>query len=505
MSNSSPKSLADLLQSVPGVSLPSDAALPWVQRIVADARKVQPGDLFVALRGQRTDGHLYTGEAVSRGAVAVVAERDPGLETSTPVIRVANTHRALAELAAAWFEHPARRLWLIGITGSFGKTGTLNMLRMILHHAGLLAGAIGSDFIGARIPGGLSEPALLTTPDPLKLHETLALIAENSGQICIMEVTSHGLVQERVHGLEFALGIFTCIAPLEHSRDHGSFRKYVEAKSRFFGHIVPGAPIVYPTNEPVVRRLIEGLDLMKVSCGARPDASVRIRRRSLEPGRTRMILEVTRPLPVVRGGTVEPVAIPVELRLLGRTNARNAALAAAAALCLGASPDAVREGLAAVQAPPRRLRLENRGRFQLLDDTATHPDSLGVLFEVGASIRHRRLHLVAAIRGARGPDLNRHYGQSLAIWARKHPGHSLIVTSSLEAVGEIDRVGFAEREAFLGELRRAGVAYLHRERLDEAIRLALKGVDAGDLLVLIGAQGMHAGANVVRRSTPDPP
>lgn len=504
MSDGSPKPLAHLLQSVTVESVPSDAGSQRVQRIVADARQVQPGDLFVAVRGHKTDGHYFVGEAVDRGAIAVVAERDPEFGADVPVIRVADTRRALAELAAAWHDHPARRLWMVGITGSFGKTGTLSMLQMILHHAGLLTGAIGSDVIGVRLPGLLHEPALLTTPDPLDLHEALARIAGHGGRICIMEVTSHGLVQERVHGLEFALGIFTCITPLEHSQDHGSFRSYAEAKARFFEHIVPGAPIVYPTNEPVVRRLIEGLDLTKLGCGARPDAGIRIRRCSLEPGRTRMILEVTRPLPVVRGGTVEPVTIPVELRLLGRMNARNAALAAAAGLCLGASPEAVREGLAAVQAPPRRLRLEDRGRFQLLDDTATHPDSLGVLFEVVATIPYRRLHLVTAIRGGRGPTLNRHYGQTLAIWARQQPVHVLIVSSSEEAVGETDRVTLAEREEFLGELRRAGVAYLHRDRLDEAIHLALEDVGAGDLLVLIGTQGMHTGAELVRRSTPGP-
>lgn len=502
MSHERHKPLGRLLRTIRAVSAPNAAPGLQVRRVVADARNVEPGDLFVAVRGHHTDGHYFVGEAVDRGAVAVVTERDPGPGTDVPVIRVPDTRRALAELGAAWYDHPARRLWLVGITGSFGKTGTLNMLQVILHRAGLRAGAIGSDFIGVRLPGEPQQPTLLTTPDPLELHETFARMVDHGEQGCVMEVTSQGLVQERVHGLQFALGIFTCIAPLEHADAHGSFRSYVEAKARFFEHIAPGAPLVYPAGERVVRTLIEGLDLAPVQCGVAPSAAVRIRRCKLESGRTRMVIDVARPLPAVDGGHIDPVTIPVEMRLLGRTNARNAALAAAAALCLGATPDAIREGLAAVRPPTRRLQLERRGRFHLLDDTATHPESLSVLFEVVGGIRHRRLHLVAAIRGGRGPELNRRYGETLAIWARKRPVHHLIVTSSHEAVEGDDQVEPAERGAFMRELRGAGVEHVHRDRLEDAIRLALDRISDDDLLVLLGTQGMHAGAELVRRWTP---
>ncbi|HEX7050820.1 MAG TPA: Mur ligase family protein [Longimicrobiales bacterium] len=501
MTGESSRPLVHLLRAVAAADPPDAADSLRVRRVVADAREVEPGDLFIAVRGHRTDGHYYVAEAVRRGAVAVVVDRDPGSATGVPVIHVPDTRRALAELAAAWHEQPARRLRVVGITGTFGKTGTLNMLEAILHHAGLRAGVIGSDFIGVRLPGAPHEPSRLTTPDPLALHETLARMVERGGEVCIMEVTSQGLVQERVHGLEFALGIFTCVAPLEHGDYHGSFRSYIEAKSRFFEHLAPGAPLVYPAGERVVRTLVEGLDVTPVRCGAGRGAGVRIRRRVVEAGQTRMLVEVARPLRTIDGGTVEPVRIPVTLRLLGRMNARNAALAATAALCLGAPPESVRDGLAAVPPPPRRLSLERRGRFHLLDDTATHPESLGVLFEVIGGIRHRRLHLVAAIRGGRGPEFNRHYGAALAIWSRRRPVYALTVTSSREAVDDADRVQPEERDAFLAELRDEAIVYAHRQRLDDAIRLALGRVGDGDLLVLIGTQGMHPGAELVRKWT----
>jgi UDP-N-acetylmuramoyl-L-alanyl-D-glutamate--2,6-diaminopimelate ligase len=505
MTDGSPRTLAHLLRSVTGWRAPAAVASLRVRRIVDDAREVQPGDLFVALRGHRADGHDFADEAIRRGAAAMVVERGRVDPDDFPAIQVPDTRRALAQLAAAWYGEPARRLQLVGITGSFGKTGTLSMLHAILVRAGLRAGIIGSDFIGLRLPDRHREPLSLTTPDPLELHRALARIAEEGGEICSMEVTSQGLVQNRVHGLEFALGIFTCIAPLEHRDYHGTFRRYIQAKSRFFDHLAPGAALIFPAGDRVIRTLVEGRDVTPIRCGIGRSADVRMLRRDMRPEGTRMLLEIRRPLPRVNGGRVAPLCIPLEVRIPGRFNAKNAALAATAALCLGASPAAVHDALATVRPPPRRLQLERIAGFHLLDDTATHPESLGALFEIIAGIEHRRLHLVAAIRGGRGAEFNRRYGEALAIWTRRQPVHDLVATSSAEAVDEADRVRPAERDAFLGELRRAGIPHLHRDRLADAVGLALDRTRAGDLLVLIGAQGMHEGAALVRGWVGQPP
>lgn len=494
-----PKPLAHLLQALTESTPTGVVESVCVKGVAIDAREVQPGDLFVAIRGHHTDGHLYVAEAVRRGAAAVMVESEPAEAVDVPVVRVPDTRRALAELAAAWYDRPGRHLRLVGITGSFGKTATLNMLHAILDRAGVPAGVIGSDAVGLKMAGGPHEPLLHTTPAPLELHASLARIVDAGGRICAMEVTSQGLVQHRVHGLEFALGIFTCIAPLEHRDYHGSFRRYVEAKAAFFSHLRDGAPVVHPSGDRVVCALVRDLARNTVSCGVRPGATVRIRDRIFEPERTRMVLEVRRPLPTLDGGRVEPVAIPVELRLPGRMNVRNAGLAAAAALCLGAGPAAVREGLARVQPLPRRLQFVHRGRFTVLDDAATHPEALNVLFDVIRGIRHRNLHMVTAIRGGRGPEFNRRYAESLAIWSRRCPVHRIIATSSGETVADLDLVTPSERDAFLRELRRGGVRYLHRERLDDAIHHALERAHTGDLIVLIGTQGMHAGPDIVRR------
>lgn len=494
----SPQLLTRLLRAMSDARVPDAATALSVRRVIADARLAEPGDLFVAVPGHQTDGHQFAAEAVRRGAVAVVAERELDPSLGAPVILVPDARRALAQLAAAWHGRPTQRLDLVGITGSFGKTGTLNMLQAILLHGGIRAGVIGSDFIGLRLPGRLHEPGELTTPDPLALHEALARIVENDGELCAMEVTSQGLVQERVCGLDFALGIFTALAPLEHGDYHRSFRNYVEAKARFFDHLLPGAPLVYPADDRVVRGLVSGRDVAQISCGMTPSADVHIRDTAIETDRVRMLLVVQNPLRSIAGDEIPPVEIPIEIPLLGRMNIRNAALAAAAALCCGATPDDVRTGLASIQPPPRRLQVTRLGGFQLLDDTATHPESLSVAFEVIETIPHRRLHLITAIRGGRGTELNRRYGETLGIWARRNRISTLIATDSEEIVEEADRVRSAERYAFIDALRAAGVEAEHVMRLDTAVQSALDAVSEGDLLVLLGAQGMHAGAALAR-------
>lgn len=498
----SPQSLTELLRTATDARVPPAASALSVGRIVSDAREAGPGDLFVAVRGHQTDGHLFAADAARRGAVAIIAEEELP-DVDVPVILVPDTRLALAQLAAAWNGEPTRELDLVGITGSFGKTGTLNMLQSILLHGGIRAGVIGSDFIGLRLPGRLHEPGELTTPDPLSLHDALARILDNGGELCAMEVTSQGLVQERVQGLRFALGIFTSLAPLEHGDYHRTFRNYIDAKARFFDHLRPGAPVVYPADDRVVCGLIDRRDITPVRCGRRRDAHVRVRDTTVESDRVRMTLDVRAELPTLSGHPVAPTRFDVVIPLLGRMNLRNAALAATAALCCGASPDAVREGLASVQPPPRRLQITRFGRLRLLDDTATHPESLNVVFEVASHIPHQRLHLVAAIRGGRGAEFNRRYGETLGIWSRHLAIATLITTESEDVVDEADRVRPDERSAFLDALHSAGGSEIHLRRLDDAIRRAIEAAGDDDLLTLLGAQGMHPGADLVREALAD--
>lgn len=488
------RALAELVEQITDADPELHGAAPEVSNITADSGKVTDGSLFVAIRGTRTDGHSFIGEAVDRGASAVVVERDYRGGPEIPTVRTDNTRRALAELAAAWHDRPADHLLLAGITGTFGKTSTLSMLDAILAASGTRSGSIGS--LGLHVNGEAVEKTVQTAPDPLILHGELARILEEDCRIAAMEVTSHALVQERVHGLEFDLGVFTSLVPLEHADYHGSFRNYIEAKSRFLHHLGPCAPLIFNADDRGVRRLVRSHPARKVGCGTSRTAVVRVEQEEISADGTRLTLNVRRSLSSVGGDEIAPRRLPLEVSLLGRSNLGNAALAATAALHLGATPDAVREALATFPAPWRRMQILHRGRFTVLDDTVGHPDSISALFEVVEGLDARRVHAAYAARGQRGARINRQNAEAFVAWSDRVPLATLALTRSEDIADPRNRVEDEELEAVREPLREHGLEFEEYDRVEAAVRRVLERAGDGDLVLLLGAQGMDGGQEV---------
>lgn len=487
------RSLADLLSVLDGARV--DPAPPRASARILDittsSDEVRPGSLFIAIRGTRVDGHEFVADAVERGAAAVVVERGYERRPDVLTVRVPETRRASAELAAAWHGHPARRMRLVGITGSIGKTSILAMLEAIVSQAGARTGTVGS--LGVHVDGETLSETGHTAPGPLLLHRELARLADEGCDLAAMEVTSHALVQERIHGLRFDLGIFTNLVPLEHSEFHPTFRDYADAKRRFFDYLRPCCPLVYSVDSLVVRRLVHDSDAEPVGCGFGRAAMARIEPGSVDVDGTHFALNVRRPLPRVDGGEVPTGSFTLELQLLGYSNMTNAALAATAALCLGAEPEAIATALAALPRQPRRLQVVHRGDFLVLDDTVGHPDSISALFQVVERIDPRRVHMAFAVRGQRGERVNRHTAEALGIWSRRVPVGSVVVTRSVEAADGRNQVEDAEVEAVTAALARHGVTHSLRPRLDVAVREVMEAAGEGDLVLLVGAQGMDEG------------
>lgn len=487
--------LCDLLRNVEDAVLPGNARGVQVTAITPDSRQVAPGNLYVAIRGTRTDGHHFIPDALRRGAVAVIAEEEVSGDPGVPWIRVRNTRRALAALAAAWHGHPADRLRLLGITGTLGKTSVLKMLEAMIRQDGGRIGTIGS--LGMSLSSERGPPGY-TAPAPLLLHGALRHFADSGCKVVAMEVTSHALDQDRVHGLEYALGIFTNLVPLEHADYHGTFRRYVDVKRRFFEHLSCGTPLVHWAGDPTVRRLVREHDVTPIGCGNGRSAMVRIDSLEFDEEGTAFALNVRRPLPRIDGGEVPPLRLPVRMRLLGRSHAVNAALAATAALCLGMTREAIESTLRSFPPPRRRMEILRRAPFTLLDDTLGHPESVSAVFEVVEHLPAQRVHAIFSIRGQRGAPINRQVAEAVAIGVEKRPFTTLIVTRSTDAADERNRVEEPEREAFLEPLRRAGIDFEEHDALADAVPAALDRVGEGDLLLLLGAQGMDRGAEEVQ-------
>ncbi len=203
-----------------------------IANIRYDSKEVERGDLFVCLVGNRRDGHDYLGEALTRGAAAVVVQKNVDAARDATVIRVRNTRAALARLAVNFYGNPAGSLRMIGITGTKGKTSTAYMVWHMLRMAGFRAGLIGT--MGLQMEEELI-PYHNTTPESLLIQNFLRKMADQGYDFCVMEVSSQGLKMHRVEGIRYDVGVFTNISP-DHigPGEHKNFEEYLACKAKLF-------------------------------------------------------------------------------------------------------------------------------------------------------------------------------------------------------------------------------------------------------------------------------
>ncbi len=400
--------LARLIRILPAVSPPErgEAVLAQeVRAVTCDSRTAGPGSLFVAVRGDRADGHDFIGQAVARGCVAVVAERRPRElpENGVPVFLVPDSQEALGLLAAALHGFPAAGLTLIGLTGTNGKTTTSWLVEEMLGQAGMRTGVIGTvnyRYTGAH--GGLVvRDAALTTPDPVLLQGLLREMADAGVSHVIMEVSSHGLVRRRLAGLLFDVAVFTNLSR-DHLDFHHTMEDYFAAKRLLFDrYMKPDATAVVVIGEgedPADwgRRLAGDLSARTViRCGVAADADVTAG--SLHHDIDGLAAELVLP------GSSCRLRSP----LTGRYNLLNLLAAAGVGHALGLAAATVCRGLGRVARVPGRLervRLPGRvpgGQAAVFVDYAHTPDALANVLSTMAGLCRGRLVCVFGCGGDR--------------------------------------------------------------------------------------------------------
>jgi UDP-N-acetylmuramoyl-L-alanyl-D-glutamate--2,6-diaminopimelate ligase len=204
---------------------------PEIKAVEFDSRKVKPGTLFIAQKGLHADGHQFIQKACENGAVAVVCEKFPAeFPVGTAVIKVADSMQATGQIASVFYGNPSRKMKVVGITGTNGKTSIATLLFRLFRELGYNAGLIST--ISYRI-NETEETASHTTPDSLKIQQLMAKMVDAGCEFCFMEVSSHAVHQKRIAGIEFAGGVFTNITH-DHLDYHKTFAEYIKAKQGFF-------------------------------------------------------------------------------------------------------------------------------------------------------------------------------------------------------------------------------------------------------------------------------
>ena len=227
------KTLSDIVWKIPVVSVTGELNIP-ILSISFDSRKTEPGTLFVAIRGTVNDGHKYIPDVVRRGVSAIVCEEMPAsIRQDITYIITTDSELALGLICSEYFGRPSRKLTLVGVTGTNGKTTAATLLYHLFRKMGFKAGLIST--VAYYINDQQSE-ATHTTPDPLQLNGLMAQMVQQGCEYCFMEVSSHSVVQQRIAGLQFAGGIFTNLTH-DHLDFHKTFAEYLKAKKMFFDNL----------------------------------------------------------------------------------------------------------------------------------------------------------------------------------------------------------------------------------------------------------------------------
>lgn len=434
-------------------ALPKD-----ISGITDDSRAVRAGDLFVAVRGSERDGHDFLDGAAKAGA-AVAIVQDPS-RTSLPALVVDDTRRAAAVAGAAAYGFPSRGLQLVGVTGTNGKTTTVNMLRHLLDDGtvgsasiGTLGVLIGSE--GRSLDGGGG----LTTPGPIELQRIFrALIDQGVGRIA-MEVSSHSLDQRRVEGVLFDVVAFTNFTR-DHLDYHGTMEQYFAAKARLLDHLLPHGTVVYNLDDTAWSAL--KTDRRRVAFSERVPAEVHSEDVRFGPRGTDFAL------------WLDKDKVDVALPLIGDFNVVNALGAAAAAFALGVSAKRIGERLSSMPQVPGRLEVL-RESPTVLRDYAHTPDALERALDAVRPFAPDRLIVVFGCGGDRDKGKRPEMG---SIAERK--ADLAIVTS--------DNPRTEDPEKILDDIE-TGMHRDNHERIEDrraAIARALEIASERDVVVLAG-------------------
>lgn len=457
-----------LLDDIDVLETSGDPGTTEVLGIEHDSRRVEPGDFFCCLPGGSADGHDFAGEAVARGAVALLAERPVAVRLTRPVVQVRVAEGAgrasMAHLAAAFYGHPSRSLLTAGVTGTSGKTTVVHLLGCVLGHAGHPATVVGT-MTGAR-----------TTPESTDLQQLLAEVRDahlgDAGPraAVAMEVSSHALVQSRVEGIRFDVAVFTNLSH-EHLDFHGTMDAYFAAKARLFDPERAAAAVVNLDDE-WGGRLASRISVPTVGVRASELRDVRLD---------------------ANGSSFVWRDQDVRLRLAGLVNVRNAQLAAEAAVALGVAPDAAAAGLAAADPVPGRMEIVPTGGlgFSVLVDYAHKPGALEAALRDARRLAapRGRVLVVFGCGGDRDPSKRPRMGA-----VAEQLADMVVVTSDnprsedpLAVIGQV-RSGMS-RSAAVEPDRRAAIA------------LALRSASRGDV-VLVAGKGHETTQVFAGRSEP---
>ncbi|WP_066066518.1 UDP-N-acetylmuramoyl-L-alanyl-D-glutamate--2,6-diaminopimelate ligase [Neobacillus soli] len=445
--------------------IPFKGENPEITSIDNDNRKVQKGSLFICIKGYTVDGHDFAESAVKNGAVAILAERP--LDLAVPVIIVKDTTRAMAVLADSFYEQPTKKLHLIGITGTNGKTTTSHLIEKIFADAGQKTGLIGTMY--TKIADKVMETKN-TTPESLTLQKTFKQMVEASVDLAVMEVSSHALDLGRVHGCDFDIAVFTNL-----SQDHLDYHKTMDEYKRAKGLLFAQLGNTFDHHNPkfaVLNADDSATEMYRRSTAAAHIVTYGIDKKAdIQAENIQMTASGTN-FDLVVGA----VNYPIQMQFIGKFSVYNVLASIAASLVSGIAINEIIQSIENVQGVAGRFELVNAGQdFTVIVDYAHTPDSLENVLK---TIQHFAKKKVFVIVGC-GGDRDRSKRPLMAQIACQYATNPILTSDNPRS--EDPLVILKEMEAGV-----AGQTYQLIPDRKAAIETAIRQASEGDVILIAG-------------------
>ncbi len=403
--------LKKLLSNVPEVTVRGSKEIE-ITGISANSKTIAPGNIFVAKKGLSDDGSQYINEAISSGAIAIVTDLyDPFLPSHITQIIAPKVIEVEAKLAASYYHFPSKHLFLTGVTGTNGKTTTTFLIRHLLstmHHPCGMIGTI-EWVLGRKI-----QPAVQTTPDVITTHRLLREMLNGGCLACTMEVSSHGLHQGRVEGLDYDVAVFTNLTR-DHLDYHKSMEEYGAAKARLFASLHPSSVALFNVDSEAWTMMSQNCKARKMTYAIDHPADLRAEDIHLSDKGTQFTL------------VYQSVKTPITTPLIGKFNVYNVLAAMGAALAGGLQLDAIKERLTSFpQVPGRLQRIENPKGLSIFVDYAHTGDALENVLRTLRELIQGRLVVLFGCGGDRDHGRRQEMGKV----ARQLADYSIITSDN---------------------------------------------------------------------------
>ena len=443
-----------------------------VAGIENDSRRVHSGSLFFCIKGAVSDGHAYAQMAAEKGASVLVVQDDVDVPADVTVVRTPDSRLAMAQIAAAWYGHPARTLKVIGVTGTKGKTTTTYMIKSILENAGYKVGLIGTieSIIGDEV-----IPSENTTPESVIVQSYFRRMLDKGCQVAVMEVSSQALMLHRTAGFEFETGIFTNLEP-DHigPNEHASFEEYLECKSRLFRQCRHG---IFNADDPHLAKILEGHTCTVETYGFSEGADLQAVNEHLVsgPGYLGVAYHVN-----VHGKPEQEEdkeGFDVEIDIPGRFSVYNSLCAIAVCRHFGVPHQAMMDALKCAKVKGRIEKIPVSDQFTLMIDYAHNAMALESLLSTLREYKPHRLVCLFGCGGNRSKLRRYEMGEVSGRLA-----DFTIITS--------DNPRYEEPEAIIDDIvsaiEKTDGTYVRITDRKEAIRYAIRNAQPGDIVILAG-------------------